>query len=71
MATKKYDKNEVHYSPGHRDSHCGKAWKDDEGYCRHFMSVPSGDRWPSLGRCKLVGGSIRRTYWCEKFRGIT
>jgi hypothetical protein len=32
-------KQSVDYSGGHRDVHCGKAFEDDEGYCRYFIEL--------------------------------
>jgi hypothetical protein len=56
--TEKKNKVEVNYSLGHKNSHCGRVSNDDKGYCTHFEGPAS---------CELVGGEIRRAYWCELF----
>lgn len=58
----KLSKDEVNYSRGMQNSHCGKLFKDDNGYCEHFVDIRSGN-----GTCKLVEGVIERLYWCNKF----
>lgn len=69
MPTKMYDKTEVDYGPGHVDSHCGRSFTQDKNYCKHFMPAPAKmDRVTIPGRCQLVGGTIRRTYWCKLFK---
>ena len=54
---KKVNKTEVNYSPGMKESHCGKVSPEDKGYCEHYY----------LGTCDLVYGTIKPTYWCSKF----
>jgi hypothetical protein len=62
----KATKASVDYSPGMRDAHCGKVFKEDRGYCRHF--VPSHSQAPNdNGSCTEVAGSIGRVYWCRLF----
>jgi hypothetical protein len=61
----KASKSDVDYSHGHRDSHCGKSFAGDTGYCRHFIETPSGAA--DLGACERVSGSINRVYWCRLF----
>lgn len=61
----KVSKQSVNYSRGHKDSHCGKVFPDDKGYCRHY--IPHTDQ-HSEGACQLVQGSINPVYWCEKWQ---
>ena len=58
----KFSKREVNYSLGHNDSHCGKVFEDDNGYCKNYRK---GD--DTHGTCALVEGKIKPVYWCEKF----
>jgi hypothetical protein len=37
-----------------KESHCGKAFLDDKGYCRHFIKPPTGAA--DLGACGKVSG---------------
>jgi hypothetical protein len=68
---RKASKSEVGYSRGMRESHCGKASEDDEGYCCHFIPPPSGSA-EELGPCELVAGEISRVLWCRLFaRALT
>ena len=44
----KANKTEVNYSRGMQNAHCGKSFRDDTNYCRHFISssnsrTPNGD----------------------------
>lgn len=52
----KAEKRSVDYSRGHRDSHCGKVFNDDKGYCGHFIELPTGAA--DLGACEKVSGAI-------------
>jgi hypothetical protein len=52
----KANKTDVDYSVGMEKSHCGKVFKDDEGYCKHFVK-------PSA--CQKVSGYIDPVYWCK------
>ncbi len=45
-----------------KDSHCGKSYSDDRGYCRYFIE-PRGNS--ELGQCERVSGPINRLYWCR------
>lgn len=56
----KLSKAEVNYSLGMMDSHCGKTFKDDKGYCSHFQD--------KVQTCELVEGKISPVHWCEKFK---
>ena len=63
----KANKTEVNYSRGMQNAHCGKSFRDDTNYCRHFISssnsrTPNGD-----GSCTEVAGTISRVYWCRLF----
>ena len=55
----KASKESVNYSRGMADSHCGKSFKDDTGYCRHFIppSSPAND-----GSCERVAGTINAAW---------
>jgi hypothetical protein len=55
----KASKESVDYSRGMADSHCGKSFKDDTGYCRHFIppSSPAND-----GSCERVAGTINAAW---------
>jgi hypothetical protein len=60
----KASKEQVDYSRGMADRHCGKSFKDDTGFCRHFIppSDPAND-----GSCERVAGTISQIYWCKLF----
>ncbi len=56
-------KEDVNYSVGMKESHCGKVFKDDNGYCQHFYGVRGfGEQ---EGRCRKVAGKIDPVYWCK------
>lgn len=57
----KFSKREVNYSLGHSDSHCGKVFEDDKGFCKNYRGTKEA------GTCALVEGKIKPVYWCEKF----
>ncbi len=63
----KLKKDQVDYSHGHRDSHCGRVFKDDHGYCRYFIEAQSASG--EVGACEKVEGSINPVYWCKFFSG--
>ena len=56
-------KDEVDYSEGMTESHCGPLRASDKGFCRHFRA----QRATVTGRCVLVQGPIKRSYWCKLF----
>lgn len=58
-------KSEVSYSTGMAESHCGKVFQDDKGYCKNFIGHP--DVSLTTGKCRKVDGTIQRTYWCSLF----
>lgn len=58
-------KKEVNYSLGMKESHCGKAFSDDSGYCQHFIGKQA-----STGKCEVVEGPINPVYWCELFKKV-
>ena len=60
----KLSKHEVSYSLGMIHSHCGKTFKDDKGYCEHFVEI---DEPGDSGQCRIVSGMINPVYWCRKF----
>ncbi len=62
----KLSKSEVDYSLGMKESHCGKAFEDDQDYCRYFIPPPSGSAL-DLGTCEQVAGEISRVFWCRLF----
>jgi len=62
----KLSKSEVDYSLGIKESHCGKAFEDDQDYCRHFIPPLSGSAL-ELGTCEQVTGEISRVFWCRLF----
>jgi len=66
---KPVSKQSVDYSRGHRDAHCGKAFEDDEGYCRYFIEPRSGLA-SELGACEKVEGEISRVFWCRLFAPV-
>jgi hypothetical protein len=59
----KQTKAQANYGRGHRESHCGKSFKDDTGYCRHFIPCRASNN----GMCERVEGSISPVYWCKLF----
>lgn len=61
----KADKEQVSYSRGHLQSHCGPTFHDDRYYCRHFIP---GTAWH--GRCDVVKGEIDPTFWCERYERV-
>lgn len=61
--TDKVAKDEVKYSRGHMQEHCGPTFHDDKYYCRHFIPGPG-----YTGNCELVRGAIDPIYWCELFK---
>jgi hypothetical protein len=63
---KQVSKQTAGYSLGRREAHCGKAYPDDENYCRHFIEPRSGLA-TELGRCEKVEGPISRVFWCRLF----
>jgi hypothetical protein len=65
----KQPKDEVDYSPGHKESHCGPAFSQDRFYCRHFEPGPRAG-FDAPGHCRKVAGSISRTYWCKLYRKV-
>jgi hypothetical protein len=56
-------KDEVDYSEGMSESHCGSLRASDTGFCKHFRA----QRTTEIGRCVLVQGPIKRNYWCKLF----
>ncbi len=64
MQHNKASKAQVDYSRGMKESHCGRAFPDDKGYCQHFIG-PYGSS--ELGTCSKVEGPINRLYWCRLF----
>ncbi len=65
---KKLAKSEVDYSLGMKNSHCGRVFKDDSGYCRHFLNTKTSAG--KDGQCELVEGSISPVYWCDRFKKV-
>jgi hypothetical protein len=63
MLTPKLGESQVDYGIGHRDSHCGKPFAANTGYCKHFIEPLSSAS--ELGQCQKVAGSINRVYWCR------
>jgi hypothetical protein len=63
----KISKSDVDYSIGHKDSHCGKSFDDDKGYCRFFISPLSAAT--QLGQFQKVAGAINNVYWCKLWQG--
>lgn len=61
----KHEKSEVDFSPGMLHSHCGPTFHDDKYYCRHF--TPNAG---FVGKCDVVEGPIRNTYWCELYKRV-
>ena len=59
----KLSKDETKYSRGHADSHCGKVFADDTGYCKHYHSTTH-----DAGTCDIVEGKINPVYWCDKWQ---
>lgn len=62
----KFEKSQVNYSRGHIDSHCGKVFHDDKGFCKHYIAHASGN-FKMSGACQLVEGPINPVYWCKEF----
>ena len=58
----KATKDEVNYSRGMRESHCGKMDMADVGYCANFI-----ERGRAEGGCSEVQGVIGRGMWCNRF----
>jgi hypothetical protein len=66
----KLSKSEIDYSLGMKESHCGKAFEDDQDYCRYFIpprqdqrsTLAPASRWQvkSVG-CFGAGCLLRRT----------
>lgn len=56
-------KKEVEYSLGMAESHCGKVFKDDKGYCEHYI----GYLMSPVGGCEKVNGEVSAVYWCKLF----
>ncbi|HEY6021570.1 MAG TPA: hypothetical protein VIY48_17290 [Candidatus Paceibacterota bacterium] len=63
----KFSKESVNYSRGMKDSHCGKVFSDDKGYCRHFSHLSVNEEGKMSGECQIVSGDINPIYWCKKF----
>lgn len=61
----KFTKQETDYSRGHADSHCGKVFADDKGYCKHFQRNGAA---LGKGTCSLVDGEIDPIFWCTKWQ---
>lgn len=55
----KLTKKETDYSRGMRESHCGKVFKDDKGYCKNYEE-PNG--------CSVVDGNINPVFWCKEWQ---
>ena len=62
--TDKHTKEEVNFGKGMARSHCGKLWRDDHNYCKHFIGAKEST---TSGACEVVQGSIERVKWCELF----
>jgi hypothetical protein len=60
---RKVSKDKVNYGPGHKDSHCGKCFSEDTGYCKNYMRI----KYKHVGNCRVVQGEVKSTYWCNKF----
>lgn len=58
----KASKHDVDYSIGMIESHCGKVFKDDKGYCRFYHHEGLDKGW-----CEKVSGDINSVYWCKLF----
>lgn len=58
----KAGKDDVNYSRGHMQSHCGPTFHDDKFYCRHF--IPGAGY---AGTCEKVRGAIDPVFWCELY----
>lgn len=61
----KASKQETDYSLGMAESHCGKVFSDDKGYCKHFIHPKTG--YTSHGTCKKVEGQINPVFWCKLY----
>jgi hypothetical protein len=46
------------------ESHCGRVFKDDKGYCKFFLKK-AGYSPIGSGECEKVGGGISPVYWCK------
>ena len=66
-AMTKASKYSVNYSRGHRDSHCGKSFDGDRGFCRHFRFLPGSRAVEKVGACTKVSGDIKAMMWCKLF----
>lgn len=60
----KQSKQEANYSRGMLNSHCGKVFPNDHGYCQHFIARKNGE----AGTCEVVEGEIQPLYWCKNFK---
>jgi hypothetical protein len=60
----KKDKDEVDYSRGMWESHCGPVFLNDKNYCKHF--VPGSG--PIYGTCEVVNGAIDPIMWCKEYK---
>lgn len=60
----KRTKQAVNYSKGMIQSHCGKVFGEDKGYCKHFRGI---EETATRGECSKVEGSINPVFWCELF----
>jgi hypothetical protein len=59
----KLPKDEVEYSRGKRNAHCGPCFSDDKFYCEHYTGHPA----PAVGKCEIVQGDIHPIMWCNRF----
>ena len=59
----KATKAAVSYSLGEKNSHCGKSFEGDTGFCRYFQAPPQAEI--TTGTCQKVEGQIRRIDWCK------
>ncbi len=59
----KISKQEADYGLGMAKSHCGKVFKDDKGYCEHYI----GYLMSPTGQCAKVNGEVSAVYWCRLF----
>ena len=59
----KVSKDSVDYSRGMYESHCGPTFRDDKGYCKHFISGAG-----VYGTCEEVRGTIDPIMWCTMFK---
>jgi hypothetical protein len=63
---RKATKSDVDYSLGMKERHCGKAYPDDENFCRYFIP-PLSRSANHLGTCEKVEGPISPVFWCRLF----